>query len=92
MGKYNDVMNKIEVTEEMRSRILQNIADEFKDEEFKDEEFKAEKSKGEDAIVRDLESDNDNTIDFKSIRVEFYSQPHWDLSAPTSLEEKYTED
>ncbi|WP_042256566.1 DUF4367 domain-containing protein [Butyrivibrio proteoclasticus] len=67
MGKYNDVMNKIEVTEEMRSRILQNIADEFKDEEFKDEEFKAEKSKGEDAIVRDLESDNDNTIDFKSI-------------------------
>ena len=73
MGKYNDVMNKIEVTEEMRSRILQNIADEFKDEEFKDEEFKAEKSKGEDAIVRDLESDNDNTIDFKSIRVEFYS-------------------
>ncbi len=62
MGKYNDVMNKIEVTEEMRSRILQNIA-----EEFKDEEFNAEKSKGEDAIVRDLASDNDNTIDFKSI-------------------------
>ena len=62
MGKYNDVMNKIEVTEEMRSRILQNIA-----EEFKDEEFKAEKSKDEDAIVRDLAPDNDNAIDFKSI-------------------------
>ncbi|WP_029231544.1 hypothetical protein [Butyrivibrio sp. VCB2006] len=29
MSKYNDIMNKIEVTEEMRSRILQNIAKEF---------------------------------------------------------------
>ena len=28
-NKYNEVMNKIEVTEEMRSRILQNIANEF---------------------------------------------------------------
>ena len=31
LGKYNDVMNKIEVTEEMRSRILQNIAKEFEE-------------------------------------------------------------
>lgn len=28
-NKYNEVMDKIEVTEEMRSRILQNIANEF---------------------------------------------------------------
>ena len=28
-NKYNEVMNKIEVTEEMRNRILQNIANEF---------------------------------------------------------------
>ena len=37
-NKYNKVMDKIEVTEEMRSRILQNIANEFSEDNNTDED------------------------------------------------------
>ncbi|WP_143003249.1 hypothetical protein [Butyrivibrio sp. INlla14] len=37
-NKYNEVMDKIEVTEEMRSRILQNIANEFSEDNTTDED------------------------------------------------------
>ena len=37
-NKYNEVMDKIEVTEEMRSRILQNIANEFSEDNNTDED------------------------------------------------------
>ena len=37
MSKYQDIMNKIEVTDEMKSRILQNIEKEFPPEDVKEE-------------------------------------------------------
>lgn len=43
-NKYNEVMDKIEVTEEMRNRILQNIANEFSESDNATEELSVEKT------------------------------------------------
>lgn len=66
MSKYNEVMNKIEVTEDMRNRILQNIAKEF-DENPADEETPGGDVTVESEFkVNDASANGDNVRSFQT--------------------------
>ncbi len=66
MSKYNDVMNKIEVTEDMRNRILQNIAKEFDEKPTKEEETdRVEATEVTEFKVNDSVADEDKVRSFQ---------------------------
>ncbi|MBQ6589590.1 MAG: hypothetical protein IJI01_13065 [Butyrivibrio sp.] len=65
MSKYNDVMNKIEVTEDMRNRILQNIAKEFDDKPTKDADSDKGTAEVTEFKVNDSMSDENNVRSFQ---------------------------
>ena len=65
MSKYNDVMNKIEVTEDMRNRILQNIAKEFDDKPTKDADSDKGTAEVTEFKVNDSVSDENNVRSFQ---------------------------